>query len=205
MEIDMPKPLRVSPPETSATSEVQVPRTKGRRQFSVAEKQRILHAADGRSHDGLGALLRKARNLSFPASGLARTTGQVRKRWLEPKALRISPEAGCQGSRDSGLNTKLKKLTRELGIVNGLVELQKKAQALIAAMREEEPPSSAQRIEWAHPRRRVLWSREGDHRGQASGTRSCLQPPSRTLRQRPAKSQSAPADRVDQFPSRSQS
>jgi hypothetical protein len=40
-EIDMPKPLRVGPPETSATSEVQAPRTKGRRQFRVAEKQRI--------------------------------------------------------------------------------------------------------------------------------------------------------------------
>lgn len=36
------------------------------------------------------------------------------------------------------LNSKLKKLEWELGIVNGLVELQKKAQALIAAMREEE-------------------------------------------------------------------
>ena len=32
----------------------------------------------------------------------------------------------------------VKKLERELGIVNGLVELQKKAQALIAAMREED-------------------------------------------------------------------
>ena len=55
----MPKPLRVSPPDSASSIQVQAPRTQGRRQFSAAEKQRLLHAAEGCAHGELGALLRK--------------------------------------------------------------------------------------------------------------------------------------------------
>ena len=55
----MPKPLRVSPTDSSASRDIQAPRTKGRRSFNVAAKQRILRAADACAHGELGAMLRK--------------------------------------------------------------------------------------------------------------------------------------------------
>jgi len=55
----MPKPLRASPPDTTSFVEVRAPGTRGRRHFTVAEKQRILKAADACEHGELGALLRK--------------------------------------------------------------------------------------------------------------------------------------------------
>lgn len=136
----MPKPLRVSPPESSATSEVQAPRTKGRRQFSVAEKQRILRAADACSHGALGAMLRKEGIYHSQLSDWRAQRAKSENAGLSPKRTGPLPKLDAKDREILALNTKLKKLTRELGIVNGLVELQKKAQALIAAMREEEPP-----------------------------------------------------------------
>jgi transposase-like protein len=56
---------------------------------------------------------------------------------LIPKKSGPVPKLDAKDREILALNSKLKKLERELGIVNGLVELQKKAQALIAAMREE--------------------------------------------------------------------
>lgn len=136
----MPKPLRVSPPESSATSEVQAPRTKGRRQFSVAEKQRILGAADACSHGDLGAMLRKEGIYHSQLSDWRAQLAKSGSAGLSPKRSGPVPKLDAKDREILALNAKLKKLTRELGIVNGLVELQKKAQALIAAMREEEPP-----------------------------------------------------------------
>ena len=136
----MPKPLRVSPPEISAASEVQAPRTKGRRQFGVAEKQRILRVVDACSHGELGAMLRKEGVYHSQLSDWRAQRAESGRAGLSPKRSGPVPKLDAKGREILALNTKLKKLTRELGIVNGLVELQKKAQALIATMREEEPP-----------------------------------------------------------------
>ena len=38
------------------------------------------------------------------------------------------------------LSSKVKKLEKELGIVNGLVDLQKKVQAMFSALQQDEPP-----------------------------------------------------------------
>ena len=57
---------------------------------------------------------------------------------LRPKKPGPVPKYDAKDRQIMALNSKVKKLERELGIVNGLVELQKKAQALIAAMREED-------------------------------------------------------------------
>ena len=136
----MPKPLRVSPPESSASSEVQAPRTQGRRQFSAADKQRIMRAADACRHGELGTMLRKEgiyhSQLTQWRAQLA-TSGAA---GLNPKRSGPVPKLDAKDREILALNTQIKKLTRELGIVNGLVELQKKAQALIAAMRQDEPP-----------------------------------------------------------------
>ena len=40
----------------------------------------------------------------------------------------------------AALNSKLKKLEKELAIVNGLVELQKKVQAMFSAMQRDDAP-----------------------------------------------------------------
>lgn len=136
----MPKPLRVSPPETFSTSEVQAPRTKGRRQFSVAEKQRILRAADACGHGELGAMLRKEGIYHSQLSDWRAQRAKSGSSGLNPKRSGPVSKMDAKDREILALNSQLKKLTRELSIVNGLVELQKKAQALIAAMREEEPP-----------------------------------------------------------------
>lgn len=136
----MPKPLRVSPPESASTSEVQAPRTKGRRQFSGAEKQRILRAADACGHGELGAMLRKEGIYHSQLSDWRAQQAQSGSAGLSPKRAGPVPKLDTKDREILALHNQLTKLTRELGIVNGLVELQKKAQALIAAMREEEPP-----------------------------------------------------------------
>lgn len=136
----MPKPLRASPPESSASLEVQAPRTKGRRQFSPAEKHRILPAANACAHGELGAMLRKEgiyhSQLADWRAQLA-TSGSA---GMSPRRPGPAPKLDAKDREILALNNKVGKLTRELGIVNGLVELQKKTQALIAAMREEDPP-----------------------------------------------------------------
>lgn len=136
----MPKPLRVSPPESSASSEVQAPRTKGRRQFSAADKQRIVRAADACSHGELGAMLRKEGIYHSQLADWRARLAKSGRAGLSPKRTGPAPRLDAKDREILALNNKLKKLTRELGIVNGLVELQKKAQALIAAMRQDEPP-----------------------------------------------------------------
>lgn len=135
----MPKPLRISPPESISTREVLAPRTQGRRRFGVAEKLRILGLADACAHGELGALLRKE---GIYHSQLRQWRAQRVASGRDGLAVKRPGPAPKRDAKDRqilALNSKLKKLERELEIVNGLVELQKKAQALIAAMREGEP------------------------------------------------------------------
>lgn len=136
----MPKPLRVSPSDSSSSTEVQAPRTKGRRSFNMAAKQRILHAADACAHGELGAMLRKEGVYHSQLAVWRRQLADSGSAGLIPKKSGPLPKLDAKDREILALNSKLKKLERELGIVNGLVELQKKAQALIAAMREEESP-----------------------------------------------------------------
>ena len=134
----MPKPLRVSPPDSASSIQVQAPRTKGRRQFSAAQKQHILRAAEACAHGELGALLRKEGIYHSQLMDWRRQLAKSGSAGLGPKKTGPVPKYDAQDRQIMALNSKVKKLERELGIVNGLVELQKKAQALIAAMREED-------------------------------------------------------------------
>lgn len=136
----MPKPLRVVPADSSMSVEVRAPRTQGRRTFSMAEKQRILRAAAACAHGELGALLRREGIYHSQLTdwrALLATSGNA---GLNPRRPGPAPKQDAKDRQIAALDRQVKKLTKELGIVNGLVELQKKAQALIAAMREEEPP-----------------------------------------------------------------
>ena len=136
----MPKPQRVRPPDSPASIEVSAPRTRGRRLFSAADKQRILALADACVHGELGALLRRegiyhshlidwrAKRAESGVAGLAPSTpGPV-------------PKFDAKDRQIQALNSKVKKLEKELVIVNGLVELQKKVQAMFSAMQKDDAP-----------------------------------------------------------------
>jgi len=136
----MPKPLRASPPDTVSSVEVRAPRTQGRRRFSAAEKQRILRAADACAHGELGALLRRE---GIYHSQLTDWRTQLAKRGsdgLQPQRPGPTPKYDAKDREIQVLNNKVKKLEKELTIVNGLVELQKKVQAMFSAMQQDEPP-----------------------------------------------------------------
>lgn len=130
----MPKPQRVRPSDAPESIEVAAPHTRGRRHYSAAEKQRLLALADACPRGELGALLRRegiyhshltdwrAKLAETGVAGLAtRTPGPVAR--LDAKDREIA-----------ALNSKLRKLEKELLLVNGLVELQKKVQAMFSAM-----------------------------------------------------------------------
>lgn len=134
----MPKPLRVVPPDSVSSLQVQAPRTIRRRTFSAAEKQRLLRAADACAHGELGRLLRKEGIYHSQLTDWRRQLAQSGSAGLGPKKTGPVPKVDAKDREILALHSKVKKLEKELGIVNGLVELQKKAQALIAAMREED-------------------------------------------------------------------
>lgn len=134
----MPKPLRVVSTDAGSSVEVEPPKTKGKRRFSVAEKQRIIRTADACAHGELGAFLRKEGVYHSQLMDWRRQLAKAGEAGLANKKPGPVPKLDAKDREIKALNSKVKKLERELGIVNGLVELQKKAQALIAAMREEE-------------------------------------------------------------------
>lgn len=136
----MPKPLRVSPPESASSVEVQAPRTKGRRRFSASEKQRILRAADNCAHGQLGALLRKEGIYHSQLVTWRAQLAKAGKDGLLPQRPGPAPKHDAKDREIQALNNKVKKLEKELVIVNGLVELQKKVQAMFSAMQQDEPP-----------------------------------------------------------------
>ncbi|MBA2665064.1 MAG: transposase [Bradymonadaceae bacterium] len=136
----MPKPLRTSPPDTVSSVEVRAPRTQGRRRFSAAEKQRILRAADACAHGELGALLRRE---GIYHSQLTDWRVQLAKRGsdgLQPQRPGPAPKHDAKDREIQSLNNKVRKLEKELIIVNGLVDLQKKVQAMFSAMQQDAPP-----------------------------------------------------------------
>lgn len=136
----MPKPLRVRPPETSTAVEVLAPRTKSRRQFSAAEKQRILTAAAACPRGELGALLRREGIYHSQLQTWRAQLAASGSNGLRPQRPGPAPKHDAKDREIQALTKKLMKLERELVIVNGLVELQKKMQAMVSAMQQEEPP-----------------------------------------------------------------
>lgn len=135
----MPKPLRVRPPESSSAVEVLAPRTKGRRRFSAAEKQRILRAAAACVHGELGALLRREGIYHSQLQDWRAQQATSGSDGLRPQRPGPAPKHDAKDRQIQALNNQVKKLERELVIVNGLVELQKKVQAMFSAMQQDEP------------------------------------------------------------------
>lgn len=136
----MPKPLKVSSSDGSASVEVQAPKTRGRRQFSAADKVRILAAADACAHGELGAYLRKEGIYHSQLTVWRQQLAQSGSTGLAPQRPGPASKLDAKDREILALNSKVKKLEKELGIANGLVELQKKVQALIAAMRQDDAP-----------------------------------------------------------------
>ena len=57
-----------------------------------------------------------------------------------PRTPGPAPKLDAKDREIAALNSKLKKLEKELAIVNGLVELQKKVQAMFSAMQRDDAP-----------------------------------------------------------------
>jgi transposase-like protein len=134
----MPKPLRVSPPESTSSVEVVAPRTTGRRRFSAADKQRILVAAAACAHGELGALLRREGIYHSQLQDWRAQQAKSGAQGLRPQRPGPAPKHDAKDRQILALNSQVKKLERELVIVNGLVELQKKVQAMFSAMQQDE-------------------------------------------------------------------
>jgi len=136
----MPKPLRARPPETPSAVKVFASRTKSRHQFSAANMQRVLAAAALCVHGELGGLLRQEvihhSQLQIWRAQQA-ASGAV---GLRPQRPGPTPKHDLKDRQIQALNKQVTKLERELVMVNGLVELRKKLQAMFSAMQEGESP-----------------------------------------------------------------
>lgn len=135
----MPKPLRVRPSETESAMEVVAPRTKGRRRFSAAEKLRILKAAAACARGELGALLRREGIYHSQLQDWRAQQAASGVEGLRPQRPGPVPKRDAKDRQIEALNNQVKKLERELAIVNGLVELQKKVQAVFREMQQDAP------------------------------------------------------------------
>ncbi len=136
----MPKPQRVRPADPSSSIEVAVPRQRGRRTYSASEKQRILDLADACVHGELGALLRREGIYHSHLIDWRAKLAQGGAAGLAPTTPGPAPKLDAKDREILALNSKLKKLEKELLIVNGLVELQKKVQAMFSAMQQGDTP-----------------------------------------------------------------
>ena len=135
----MPKP--VSPEK--ATEVVANPEhdRRLRRRFSVEDKRRILAEAEACSERGqLSALLRRER---LYGSQLATWRGQLEQdgqSGLEAKKPGRKPLKDAKDRRIEQLQSDKSKLERRLLIAEKLIELQKKAQELLAAAQPADKP-----------------------------------------------------------------
>lgn len=130
----MPKPVRNKAVLPKQNQEIKAPRTQGKRRFCPAEKLRIVRAADACGYGELGALLR--------TEGVYH--GQI-KEWREQMSRSVltgltsqkpgpAPKLDAKDLKILALDKQVTALQKELGIVNGLVDLQKKVQAMFTAM-----------------------------------------------------------------------
>jgi transposase-like protein len=112
-----------------------------RRRFSVEDKRRILAEAEACSERGqLSALLRRERLYS---SQLATWRGQLEQEGqlgLEAKKAGRKPLKDAKDRRIEQLESDKSKLERKLLIAEKLIELQKKAQELLAAAQPADKP-----------------------------------------------------------------
>jgi transposase-like protein len=112
-----------------------------RRHFSAEGKRRILAEAEGCTERGqLAALLRRERLYS---SQLATWRAQLEREGeagLEAKQLGRKPLKDAKDRRIEQLEAEKAKLERKLLIAEKLIELQKKAQELLAATQPADTP-----------------------------------------------------------------
>lgn len=109
--------------------------TKSRRRYSASEKLRIVKAADAALVSGepgaVGALLRRE---GIYSSHLAAWRKQLRSngtKGLEARKPGRKPKLDAKDRQLLAANKELAKLRRKLEIANGLIDLQKKAHAIL--------------------------------------------------------------------------
>jgi transposase len=133
----MPKPSQTAGSARTVASN-EVPSRAKRRTFSESEKRRILAAASACKYGELGAFLRTEgvyqsqladwrKQLEKGGTALAQRRGPVPK--LDSKDRRIAE-----------LERALRKAEREHGVLVSIIELQKKAQEIVNAMRQHGVP-----------------------------------------------------------------
>jgi transposase len=132
----MPKPFR-NP--SVQTNEVKAPRTQGRRVFSPAQKLRIVNAADACAHGELGALLRREGVYHTQVREWRTQLSNSIQSGLSARKPGPAPKLDSRDAKIVLLDKQVLTLKKELAIVVGLVELQKKVQALFTTMQPDAP------------------------------------------------------------------
>ena len=115
----MPKPLRISPPDSASTVGLVAPRTTGRHRFSVTDKQRILQAAAACAHGELGASLRREGIYHSQLQDWRAQRAKSGVQGLQPQ--RPVPKHDAKDRQIFVLSSRVKKLERELVIVNSAI------------------------------------------------------------------------------------
>ncbi|MGB4860484.1 MAG: hypothetical protein WBP11_14305 [Dokdonella sp.] len=88
----------------------------------------------------LGALLRREGIYHSQLQDWSAQQATSGSNGLRPQRPGPAPKHDAKDRQIQALNNQVKKLERELVIVNGLVELQKNVQAMFSAMQQDEPP-----------------------------------------------------------------
>ena len=135
----MPKP--VSPESTTEVVANPEHDRRLRRRFSAEDKRRILAEADSCSERGeLTALLRRERLYSSQLATWRAQLEQEGQSGLEAKRPGRKPLKDAKDRRIEELEHDKSKLERKLLIAEKLIELQKKAQELLAAAQPADKP-----------------------------------------------------------------
>ena len=135
----MPKP--VSPERTTEVVANPEHDRRLRRRFSAEDKRRILDEADGCSERGqLSALLRRERLYGSQLASWRAQLEQEGQSGLEGKKPGRKPLKDAKDRRIEQLESDKSKLERKLLIAEKLIELQKKAQELLAAAQPADKP-----------------------------------------------------------------
>ena len=135
----MPKP--VSPERTTEVVANPEHDRRLRRRFSAEDKRRILDEADGCSERGqLSALLRRERLYGSQLASWRAQLEQEGQCGLEGKKPGRKPLKDAKDRRIEQLESDKSKLERKLLIAEKLIELQKKAQELLAAAQPADKP-----------------------------------------------------------------
>ena len=133
----MPKPLRNPAVPPFQTNEIKAPRTQGRRAFSAAEKLRIVRAADACVPGKLGALLRTEGVYHTQVRDWRTQLSSSIQSGLSARKPGPAPKRDARDAKIVLLDKQVLALKKELAIVVGLVELQKKVQALFTTMQPD--------------------------------------------------------------------